>query len=84
MRGQEQKLLLGPYQYEHIVEDGTHLLHPRIFAFHNVRGPYFRNELHLYEQNDDFHMSHGTKGILAFKETSWGADWRHLIVWPVT
>jgi hypothetical protein len=31
--------------------DHAHLLYPSLFVFHNVRIPYFCNELHLYEHS---------------------------------
>jgi 3-polyprenyl-4-hydroxybenzoate decarboxylase len=30
--------------------DQAHLLHPGLFVLHNVRVPYFRNQLHLRER----------------------------------
>lgn len=34
-------------EQQHLQGDHAHLLHPSIFVFHNVRIPYFCDELHL-------------------------------------
>jgi hypothetical protein len=36
---QKKILLFGPYQYAYISKYHAHLLHPRVFLFHNVRTP---------------------------------------------
>lgn len=46
-------------EQQHLQGDHAHLLHPSIFVFHNVRIPYFCDELHLHEHSARrwiFHM----------------------------
>jgi hypothetical protein len=54
--------------------DHAHLLHPRVFVFHNVRASYFCNELHLYEQNSEFYTFVERSNHLLAKKSSVSTD----------